>query len=121
MGEIALVEPSVEQGQQFLDLLDNISVPVKAALWYYYPDTERWRLIIVSEKTHEGAKPLYLKAIEAGAKIDMSSVEFQDVNSPIYRALSNVIEVEGRSDVRMSRNVFDGVYVADALILRMTK
>jgi len=121
MAEAALVEPSVTQGREFLDLLDRIGVPVKGALWYYYPDSDRWRLLIITDQAKAGTKQLYLKAIEAGATIDLASVEFQDLDSPIYRALSSVIHVEDRSDVRMSRNMFNGVYVADALVFRMTR
>jgi len=48
MYKTVLVDQQIEDGQKLLDQLDARRFPVSAALWYYLPETTRWRLVIVS-------------------------------------------------------------------------
>lgn len=119
MAEEALVDSDIRAGSEFVELLDKIGVPVTGAFWLYQPDASRWRLIIVTGEARKGAKELYLKAINAGAAIDMSNVEFQPPESAVFRALGGMIHIEGMGEVRMRQNTFGGVYVEDALVYRL--
>lgn len=119
MAEEPLVEDAIKAGAEFVKLLDRIGVPVSGAFWLYQPDADRWRLVIVTDEAREGARSLYLKAIEAGAEIDLADVDFQPPESAVFRALGGLIRVDGLSQVRMRQNSFNGVYVEDALVYRL--
>lgn len=119
MAEDALVDSDIRAGSDFVKLLDQIGVPVAGAFWLYQPDAARWRLVIISDEARKGSKELYLKAINAGAEIDMSSVEFQPPESAVFRALGSMLHIDGLGEVRMRQNTFGGVYVEDALVYRL--
>jgi hypothetical protein len=119
MAEAALVDDDIAKGRKFLALLDKIGVAVKGAFWFYYPDNDRWRLVIVTPEAERGSKELYRRAIDAKADIELARVEFTPPGAPIFRALSRMLRIEGGSEVRLSRNTFDGVYVDDALVYRL--
>lgn len=120
MGETALVGADLSGGQEFVQLLDRIGVPVRGAFWFYYPDNDTWRLIIISDQAATGSKSLYVKAIQAGAKIDMTKIEFQPPTSSLYQALRRLVNVSGMSQIRLSRNIVNGIYVEDAVVYRLT-
>lgn len=119
MAETELVESDIQAGSEFVSLLDAAGVPVNGAFWLYQHDAERWRLIIVTEEARRGSKDLYLKAINAGAALDLSNVEFQPPESAVFRALGGLVRIDGLGRVRMRQNTFNGVYVEDALVYRL--
>ena len=119
MAETALVESDIEAGRDFVELLDRIAVPVVGAFWLYRPDAKRWRLVIVSNEARQGSKDLYLRVIDAGAKIDLTNVEFQPPETALFKALGGMVRVDGLAEVRMQQSTFNGVYVEDALIYRL--
>jgi|688.fasta_scaffold318048_3 hypothetical protein len=119
MAETPLVEKDIEQGRKFLELLDRAGISVKGAVWIYQADNERWRLFIFTDEARHGSKDLLLKAIDAGADIDLSSVQFDTTENPLFKGLKQFVRVEGVSQVRMQKNIFGGVYVEDAVIYRL--
>ncbi|MFN3536166.1 MAG: hypothetical protein ACK4Y4_01810 [Brevundimonas sp.] len=119
MAEEPLVEADIQAGSEFVKLLDEVGIPVQGAFWLYQADAARWRLVIVTDEARRGAKELYLKAINAGAAIELSKVEFQPPESAIFRALGGMIHIAGLGQVRMQQNTFNGVYVEDALVYRL--
>lgn len=119
MAEKPLVEADIRAGHELLALLDRIEMPVRGAFWLYRGDTERWRLVIVTEEAKSGSTDLYLKLINAGAKMDLALVEFQTPASPYFKALGGMGPVEGDAEVRMSQFVSNGVYFEDAVIYRL--
>jgi hypothetical protein len=48
MYKTLLVEHEIKDGRKLLEQLDARRFPVSAALWAYSPETNRWRLVIVS-------------------------------------------------------------------------
>jgi hypothetical protein len=118
LAQTALVETDIEAGRAFVELLDRIGIIVKGAFWLYAGDADRWRLVIATDKAKAGSRELYLEAIKAGARIDLTSVDFQSPDTPLFKAISEMIHVEGLGQIRMSQNAFNGVYVQDALVYR---
>jgi len=119
MASAILVDEEIDQGRSLLALLDQIKIPVVGAFWFYYPDSERWRLTIVSPLAEHGSRDLYARCIEAGATINMSLVEFVPPKNAIFRALSVGIQMHGTNVVRVSQSVFNGVYVDEAVLYRL--
>ena len=119
MASSALVDAEVDQGRDFVRLLDKIGVTVKGAFWLYYPDSDRWKLTIVTPDAERGTRGLYVRALDAKADIDLSRVEFVPMGVPVFKALSGLIRIEGVSTTRLSQVTFNGVYVDDALVYRL--
>ena len=119
MAQDALVEADIEAGREFLSLLDRIEVPVVGSLWMYSADTSKWKLVIITTDERQGSKALYLKAINAGSSLDLTNVEFQPPESALFKALGSAMRIGGISTIRMRQNMFNGVYVEDALIYRL--
>lgn len=120
MAETALVDQNIEAGRQFVMLLDELGIKVHAAFWLYRSDTERWRLVIVCDEAEKGSRDLYLKAINAGSTMDLAMVEFQPTTNRFYKNLSQMLHIEGLSNARVSQSTFNGVYIEDALIYRLS-
>lgn len=119
MAEAALVAEDVERGRRFVHLLDRIGVTVKGAFWFHYPESDLWRLTIVTPEAERGSRELYGRAIDAQADIDLAQVEFVPPAAPAFKALRGLVHMEGDSVVRLSRNAFNGFYVDDALVYRL--
>lgn len=120
MAEAELVDVDIPGGRNLVERLDAAGVRVVGAYWYYYPDSERWRLTIVSPDAERGSRSLYLKAIETGAGLDLVKVEFVPPSNAIYRKLvGGFMSVHGLSTVRISKSSFDGVFVDEAIIYRL--
>jgi hypothetical protein len=120
MAQTALVEQDIEGGRQFVRLLDEIGIKAHAAFWLYRSDTERWRLVIVCDEAEKGSRDLYLRTIKAGSAMELGMVEFQPTSSRFYKHLSQELHVEGSAEKRISNCVFNGLYIEDALIYRLS-
>ncbi|MGE0046434.1 MAG: hypothetical protein AB7J28_06540 [Hyphomonadaceae bacterium] len=120
MAEAALVDADLRKGRDFVMLMDRIGVSVRAAFWFFYPDNDRWRLVVVSDEATAGSRNLYLRAIQAGSPLDVASVEFQPPSSPLYKALGRLVRLQGLGEVRLTRNMINGIYIEDAIVYRLT-
>ncbi|HWA23057.1 MAG TPA: hypothetical protein VG735_11730 [Caulobacterales bacterium] len=121
MAETELVEVDVEKGRSFVQKLDEAGVNVVAAYCYYYADSDRWRLAIVSPDAARGSRDLYLKALEIGAEIDLTKVEFVPTTNSVYRAIvgGGIMSMPGLGVARISRSMFNGTYIDEAIFYRM--
>lgn len=124
-----LVEFELEEGVRLVRALDAGGFPVKAALWLYSSEMDRWRFIIA---TTEVPKEIARRVREAATiatewrqahpderVLDLARVSFVSENDRLITGLGRVIRVEGISDVRFSNNMVNGVFVEDAIIHRM--
>ncbi len=53
MAQAALVDQDIERGRRLIQALDQAGFPVVAALWYFFPEEEIWRLLIASPRVSE--------------------------------------------------------------------
>lgn len=84
MYKTMLVEQQIEDGRKLLEQLDAEPFPrrfpVSAALWYYWPEAERWRLVIVSPVAdRKGPNYGYTRIQEALSKVKTSSLSLDDI------------------------------------------
>ena len=129
MASEALVESEIEGGLNLVKMLDESDFKVKAALWVYYSDQERWRFVIASEGGEKEIGENYLKISTLMAKsrsehpdtqlLSLDKVKLTGVMDPIISGLRPVVRIEGLGGVRFSHDVINGVYLEDALVHRM--
>lgn len=94
MVEDTLVDTKIAKGARFLDALDATGVPVDAALWFYFPESDKWRLVIATPIEEERGPLAAYGAFEEAAESLDPPVEFgpgevraASRNDPIIKAL----------------------------------
>jgi hypothetical protein len=127
MGKETLLEPQIDAGMHLLKELDNRSFDIQSALWFYYPDLDKWKLLLFSPKFDpEKASAQYSDVFDALAKTNtVGSLSFDSIqlvfkNDKLLNLLKNIIRVKGQSKVRMTSNYLNGFYIDDAMIYRNT-
>ncbi len=129
MDKTSLVKEDIELGKQLIASLEEAGIEIKAALWFYMPESELWRLVIATPMYNEKGPRASYKRIqqeldkypEVREFIDLVDITVVGVNDQIVQTFSGVIKTKpGKlSDMRLKRNRFNNVYVEDALIYRM--
>jgi len=118
-----LTEPLIEAGSALVSKLDEMGLPVQAALWLFDPEVNEWKLRISSKEAREkGSLAIYpkideaLEAIGPGEKdVPLLGINLIDPKSELIRRLRTG---PGIKRIRFKKNVADGTYIEDALIYR---
>jgi len=123
-----LTEEMVEAGAQLTAKLDEMGSPIAAALWFFLPDINEWRLLFAStEVSVKGPRDVYEKiqgAIQSvgdkASAAPLSVIGVVDADHPLVSLLRTALRTGGGiSRIRFSRNVIDGHFIDDALIYRI--
>ena len=126
MAEATLVEADVEASRALVDFLEAHGFPLKAALWVYQSDAERWRFMLCPREQRQDISTFYrgfAKAINAAGSprtlLGLDRVDIIQDTSPLVDRLGKVLRVDNGGSVRLTNNVINGVFLEDALILKM--
>lgn len=128
MDKKILVEKDIEDGKMLIEELDRSNFKLFGALWFYFADSEEWRLLFISPLIDvEGPKSCYntVQSVKAHMPQDFGiSLERISILSPSDR-LVQLLRVAIRTDtglsaIRFTGNTINGVFIADALIYRLT-
>jgi len=94
MVEDTLVDRKIEKGARFLEALDAAGVPVDAALWFYFPESEAWRLVVsTSIEEEQGPLAAYrafheaTESLDPPIEFDLGEVRVASRKDPIIKAL----------------------------------
>lgn len=125
----SLSEQMISAGSELTRRLDEGGLAVSAALWFYNPESNDWRLIIASPDVHtKGLKTFYkevqsvLKTIPEGqSTISLKDISVVDSSEPLIALLRVALRTSsGISGIRFSRNMINGTLIEDAYIYRLT-
>lgn len=118
-------ETLVNAGKALIQGLENNGVKVRGAMWVRLNETGSWRLWIVSSKGVD-KKEFYRVVANTLPEVEekyqdfsISDVELKQDNDPVIQALSVFIRADGISSINLSRNMVNGVYTPDGILLRM--
>ena len=123
-----LTEDIIEGGAELVRYLDQAELSVKAALWYYEPELDTWRLVLgIDEVDREGPREIYKTVDKALWHVGLADlgVRLADVNvaSPrqqLIRVLRKYLKTGKRiTRSRIRRNTIGGQYIEEALIYRL--
>lgn len=124
----ALDDKLIKGGAQLLKQLDDAKVVVDAALWFYFPDIQGWKLLLsLPEVISHGPKAAYQVVQESLSKIPDLSFSLDDVavansGAPLLNLMRIAISTgTGISGIRFSNNVINGQLIQDAYIYRLTR
>jgi hypothetical protein len=123
-----LSEEMIEAGARLTTKLDEMGLPMTAAMWFFEPEINEWRLLIASPKlSSTGPRDVY-EAIQKArhalgqeaAAVPMSVIGLIDANHELVQLLRTAMHTGGGvARVRFSRNVINGHFIEDALIYRI--
>jgi hypothetical protein len=126
MAEATLVEDDIEASRALVEFLEAHGFPLKAALWVYQADADRWRFIVCPTEKRQDLSTFYrgfAKAINAAgsprALLALDRVDIVQDTSPLVDRLGKVFKVDKGGSVRLTNNVINGVFLEDALILKL--
>ncbi len=126
MAETTLVDSDIEASRALVKFLESHGYPLKAAMWMYYSEAERWRFVVCPQEQRKDPTTFYrtfVKAIhDAGQSqsvLRLDRVDIVDATSPLVSTLGSVIRIEGDSSVRFTNNRINGVFLEDALIFKL--
>jgi len=123
-----LTEEMIEAGAQLTAKLDEMRLPIAAAMWLFSPDINEWRLLFASpELSTAGPRNVYEKIEEArqalgdkAAAAPLSVIGLIDANHQLVQLLRIAVRTEaGVARVRFSKNVINGQFIEDTLIYRI--
>jgi len=123
-----LTNEMIEAGAQLTGKLDEMGLPLVAALWLFSPEINEWRLVFATpEVSTAGPRTVYAKIRQArqalgqqNAAIPLFGIDLLDPNDELIRALRSAMQTGGGiSRLRFSKNVAKGHYIEDALIYRV--
>ena len=118
----------IKNGATLIGKLDESSFQPDAALWFYFPDIQQWKLLIADEKVGQtGPKKLYQKINQILTKfndqiedITLDDIVLVKTDAPIIKLLRVAIKTgPGISGVRFQKNVINGVLIEDSYIYRL--
>lgn len=119
-------ETLVNAARTLISGLENHGTAVRGAMWVHLKETDSWRLWIVS-KPQTDKKEFYAAVASQLPMVEkehpdfsISDVELKADSDPVILALARMIAVDGISAISLSRNMVDGVYTPDGIMLRMS-
>lgn len=128
MDTTILVEKDIESGRILIEYLDNKNLNIKAALWLYNSEMNRWHFLISTPLVDElGSRKLYfkianyIKNIRDNINFDIDDIMLVSYNSALINMLKMMINTgTGISGIRFQNNVINGHLIEDAYIYRLT-
>ena len=122
-----LTNEMIEAGKVLIQLMDEKGMEPKAALWFYFPDIETYKLLIVEPDIEKiGPRKFYEKIQNIISKlpeqnrISLDEIVLTKSNAPIISLLKLAIRTkQGMGGIRFTNNVINGTVIEDAYIYRL--
>lgn len=124
-----LVRSEIDAGLELVRVLDQAGFGVAAALWLFSGETGTWRFVVATKDGKREVSRKYLEAATAisrwrdehpnDAILELDRVRIVDAQDPLITGLAPIVKIDGLSEIRLSNNLINGVYVEDALIHRL--
>lgn len=122
----SLDEKLIQGGKELLEKLDNANVTIDAALWFYFPDIQSWKLLLsLPDVINQGPKAAYQtvqKVLFEGLPFSLDDIAVSKPDSPLLKLMRIAINTgAGISGIRFTNNVINGQLIQDAYIYRLLR
>ena len=122
-----LTETMIRSGAELTEKLDSMGLPLAAAMWFFVPEVNEWRLFFASPEVDAlGPRSVYKKIQDAVAAlggetpIPLSMIGVLDAEADVVHLLQAVVRTgPDINRIRFSKNVINGHFINDALIYRV--
>lgn len=124
-----LTDAMIQAGAELTRKLDEIGLPIVAALWLFDTEVNEWRLLFASPAVStQGPLQVYERIQHAlqqlgdkAAAAPLSVIGLLDEHAELVKRLRNTMTTgPGIGRRRFSKNVLNGHFIEDALIYRVT-
>jgi hypothetical protein len=123
-----LTDAMIDAGAELTRKLDEIGLPMTAALWKFDPEINEWHLLFASpDVTTQGPIAVYTRIQQALAElkdkaaVPFSAIRLLDGEADLVKLLRRAVRTgPGVSRIRFSKNAISGHFIDDALIYRVT-
>jgi hypothetical protein len=132
MGKATLVESDITDGRELIEALKQAGFPIRAALWFYFSESEVWRLMIATPLVDEqGPKEAYTRiqsvlaslprlAVSGSGRLVRQGISLTDTTvvgpkDNIIRLLRKISR-KGPVEARYTRIAIDNTYIDDVYI-----
>jgi hypothetical protein len=116
----------VKAGHLIVNELDTSGLPPRAAVWIHATDTDTWKLWIVPHHSAKDIREFYrlLSAIVTNYRTELGGVDAADAeliseSHPVIQGMKGIFKTTGLGSVMINDCLFNGVFVQEAIILRM--
>jgi hypothetical protein len=123
---ITLEDRLIKSGALLIRQLVSETIMIDAALWLYFPDVQKWKLLLsFPDLVRQGPKAANKTVQRVLSKIDDIAFSLDDVaisepDAPVLNLLRTAINTStGISGIRFSNNVINGQFIQDAYIYRL--
>lgn len=122
----SLDDTLITSGKSLVSALDSTHVNIDAALWYYYPELNSWKLVLsLPEIVNEGPIFTYTTIQNTLLNSAISNLSLEDIilaksDDKQLALLRSLIKTDQTiAGIKFSNNVFNGHLISDAYIYRM--
>lgn len=128
MDKAVLVEKKIADGKSLIEALDRSNFTLSGALWFYFPEAEEWRLLLVSplvdmigpQKSYRIIQEV-IRDFPPSFGISIIHISVRSPKDRLIQLLRIAIRTgPGIAEIRFSRNTINNVFIEDALIYRLT-
>ena len=122
-----LVDREISAGKRLVEELDRARFPLDAAVWFYLPDEQRYRLLLATKIVdRDGPLAAYDRIEEALQKlpteqrldlVDISAVSPSDTHIDTMKKM--VRTPAGTSSIRFTNVMLGDLYIDDAFVYRL--
>jgi hypothetical protein len=99
MSTQTLVERSIQDGRHLVDALEKTGLNPKAALWYFNPELETWKLMIMLPLMDSGNHQYAYKLVERArmntqpqVAIPLNDIVLQSTQSPLIAVVRRAVK-----------------------------
>lgn len=122
-----LSDSMIDAGRRMLDLLDQAQLPFDGLLWFYFPEKNRWKLLVVSSLVRQHGPRIVYERIQnvlaqpGAPALELFDFTARDPNEPPASLLRKIIPTPPGyiSEKRIKGRGIDGQYLDDAYIYRL--
>jgi hypothetical protein len=126
LDKAVLVDEQIDDGKKLIEVLDRSKFNLVGALWFYYSESDAWKLLLVSPLVDIlGPKRSYDVLFQILQDLHLPIELFLQIQvlSPkenLYTLLRRAVRTGNTiSTIRFSRNTINNTYIEDALIYRL--
>ena len=132
MDQATLVEPQIRAGAALVTALDRDAINPSAAFWFYYSDTQQWRLLLCGpkldavKKTPEAAYATVAKTLaslgDAAQPVSIADIKIIPSDDPLMQVLRGLLRTPPNAIIGASfkNNFINGVLIEDLYAYRVS-
>ncbi len=123
-----MVDSDIRNGRELVRILDRKDFPLYGALWFYFSESDEWRLLLATSLVDEvGPRETYTRVrkvlsqkIKPSQRIPLKRISVLSPGDELIQLLGTVIKT-GRtiSGTRFRHNTINGILIEDAYVYRL--